>query len=227
MPSHTIICLANSRKTGGRCVAGLRTDGRGWIRPVSSCVNGELLILHYTYEDGRQARVLDVVDIEFAEPKPSVYQPENWLIDDAFYWTLVRRPASKTELNLVLENITAGPLVFGDARDRVPLSTLQGTPIDQSLVLVEPEDVLWHKTTNIKGKTQIRTRFALGGVNYDLGVTDPIWEAKLGADDIALGDYRSAQLGIDDHQRILFTLSLGEPFKGDCYKLVAAAFALP
>ena len=35
-----IVCLANSRKRGGRCVAGkeLLADGRagGWIRPVSA-----------------------------------------------------------------------------------------------------------------------------------------------------------------------------------------------
>ncbi len=33
MPQFGIICLANSRKNGGHCVAGLRMDGGGWLRP--------------------------------------------------------------------------------------------------------------------------------------------------------------------------------------------------
>src|SRR6266850_2762793 len=32
MPLVDLICLANSNKMGGRCIAGLRTDGGGWVR---------------------------------------------------------------------------------------------------------------------------------------------------------------------------------------------------
>jgi len=35
MPSVDLICLANSHKWNFRCVAGLRVDGGGWVRPVS------------------------------------------------------------------------------------------------------------------------------------------------------------------------------------------------
>ena len=34
-----IVCLANSRKTAGRCVAGIERvagEWRGWVRPVSA-----------------------------------------------------------------------------------------------------------------------------------------------------------------------------------------------
>jgi hypothetical protein len=48
MPTVEIICLANSRKHSGRCVAGLRTDGQGWIRPVGPSDNGTLFPWHYT-----------------------------------------------------------------------------------------------------------------------------------------------------------------------------------
>jgi hypothetical protein len=36
MAQVDLICLANSRKLGGRCVAGLRLDGSGWVRRVDS-----------------------------------------------------------------------------------------------------------------------------------------------------------------------------------------------
>ena len=42
MPSLDLICLANSSKLGSRCLAGLRVDGGGWVRPVSNQEYGEL-----------------------------------------------------------------------------------------------------------------------------------------------------------------------------------------
>ncbi|MFO0968577.1 MAG: hypothetical protein U0793_23720 [Gemmataceae bacterium] len=43
MPYVDLICLANSWKHGGRCVAGIKIDGSGWIRPVGSFADGILL----------------------------------------------------------------------------------------------------------------------------------------------------------------------------------------
>jgi hypothetical protein len=42
----TIVCLANSRKYQGRCVAGVEWQGQmigGWIRPVSGMERGALI----------------------------------------------------------------------------------------------------------------------------------------------------------------------------------------
>lgn len=51
MAALDIICLANSRKHGGRCVAGLRTDGGGWLRPVGTLLDGTLYPPDYTMDD--------------------------------------------------------------------------------------------------------------------------------------------------------------------------------
>lgn len=80
MPTLDIICLANSRKMGGRCVAGLRTDGQGWMRPVASTRFGELYGCHYKLSDGTEAQVLELIRIEVIKQCPQPYQPENWLI---------------------------------------------------------------------------------------------------------------------------------------------------
>jgi hypothetical protein len=42
LPTVEIVCLANSRKAGGRCIAGVRTDTGAWVRPVSSGREGTL-----------------------------------------------------------------------------------------------------------------------------------------------------------------------------------------
>lgn len=62
MSSFKIICIANSRKLSGRCIAGLRIDGKGWIRPVSESPEGTLFQEHYILKDGSEAQVLDVLE---------------------------------------------------------------------------------------------------------------------------------------------------------------------
>ena len=93
MPSYskTILCLANSRKISGRCIAGREWANGGlggWIRPVSTRENGELSEEDRRFENGRDPRVLDIIRIPLLEPKPRAFQVENHLIDADYYWTL-------------------------------------------------------------------------------------------------------------------------------------------
>ena len=47
-----IICLANSRKLNGRCVAGKDVTGNTWVRPLSPLSKtGELMLRDITYDD--------------------------------------------------------------------------------------------------------------------------------------------------------------------------------
>ena len=50
-----MVCLANSRKLNGRCVAGIELVGDrriGWIRPVSDREHGEVSEYERRYADG-------------------------------------------------------------------------------------------------------------------------------------------------------------------------------
>ena len=90
-----IVCLANSRKNGGRCIAGkeLGPDGRpgGWIRPISAAPGGEVRERERQYEDGSEPEILDVIEIRFISAEPKEYQSENWLIDAEYRWVKVGR----------------------------------------------------------------------------------------------------------------------------------------
>jgi len=84
-----IICLANSRKMSGRCIAGLEFEESqvgDWIRPVSSRPDGELTIFDWPMEDGTEPGLLDILRIPMIEPRPNGCQTENHLIDNGFYW---------------------------------------------------------------------------------------------------------------------------------------------
>ena len=92
-----IVCLANSRKMSGRCIAGkeLTADGRpgGWIRPVSDRENEEVSEYERQYEDGSDPRLLDVIKVPVIKARPKNYQQENWLLDSEYYWEWVGRVA--------------------------------------------------------------------------------------------------------------------------------------
>jgi hypothetical protein len=81
VPQVDIICLANSRKHGGHCVAGLRLDGGGWLRPVGVAADGVLWPDDYTLTNGSEARTLDVIRVGLRTPRPAIHQPENWVIN--------------------------------------------------------------------------------------------------------------------------------------------------
>ncbi len=84
-----IVCLANSRKLTGRCLAGKVFDGKSfgeWIRPVSLRDGGELSEDERRYQDGKDPKVLDIIQIPLSLAKPHEYQTENHVIDDGYYW---------------------------------------------------------------------------------------------------------------------------------------------
>lgn len=88
-----IVCLANSRKLAGRCIAGREwttESGAGdWIRPVSERKNREVSEYERQYEDGSDPQVLDIVQVPVLKPQPDGYQRENWLLDNEYYWEKV------------------------------------------------------------------------------------------------------------------------------------------
>lgn len=145
MPTVNIICLANSKKLGGRCIVGLRLDGKGWIRPVGPSETGELYPEHYILDDGTAPKLLDILTIYVSHPDPKPYQPENWLISKG-KWKLKIRPSDSEEAMQVLlpllEKLSEeGPDLFGNYSDRARSDFLLKNPPESSIVLVAPERV--------------------------------------------------------------------------------------
>src|SRR5687768_8614729 len=100
MPAVEMICLANSKKHGGRCVAGLRLDGQGWVRPVGVGKDGTLYPRQYRLTDGTSARVLDRLRVQLYAPHPKPHHPEDWYVSGA-PWELLARPAPRDVIPLL------------------------------------------------------------------------------------------------------------------------------
>lgn len=212
--SKTILCLANSRKQSGRCIAGREiTDGKpgDWIRPVSGRDTEEISEEERRFKDGDTPSVLDIIRIPMLEPRPKSYQSENHLIDDQFYWEKVRR-ASWQEAAAAVDPVQGNLWENGhhDRNDRIPEDRAGQLP--NSLLLVRPENAVIRPVQALH-KKQVRASFGLNGQDYDLVVTDPEIER-----------YVLKMTDNDEYPvpRALLCVSLGEIFEGHAWKLIAS-----
>lgn len=83
-----IVCLANSKKHQGRCIAGIDIDTGEWIRPVSH--NGDA-IYNERFIDGKdEPQLLDLLEIPLGGQAPDRgCQPENRFLGNGA-WRLIR-----------------------------------------------------------------------------------------------------------------------------------------
>jgi hypothetical protein len=86
----TIVCLANSYKTRGRCIAGREVLAKnkygGWIRPVSARVKAEVSLSECRYQNNGIPKVLDIIDVPLSIPAPDNHQTENHILDPKSWW---------------------------------------------------------------------------------------------------------------------------------------------
>ena len=215
-----LVCLANSRKLSGRCLAGKEISGSravGWIRPVSAREHEEVSEYERQYEDGSDPRVMDIMDVPLLDPRPKIYQRENWLLDPDYYWMKAGR-AKWTDLAQFADPVEPlwinGHHTYNGLNDKIPLALVGGLDSSLRLVRVERLTLSVFKPGEAFGnpKRRVQGRFQHDGTEYRLWVTDPGYErAYLAKPD---GDH---QLG-----ESFLTVSLGEPHNDACYKLVAA-----
>lgn len=221
----TIVCLANSRKHGGRCIAGKEVLPKAygpWIRPISARPSAEVSTEERCYENGGDPCVLDIVEIPMVAAAPSLHQSENHIIDAGLYWTksaelpwgelqhLVDRPA------MLWAN---GDSSYNGLNDRIMLN--DATRMTNSLVLIEPDKLSVEVQREGEGfgnpRRRVRASFRLQNVSYTLAVTDPVAQRAFLAkpdNDYPLPD-------------TYLCISLGEAYTdGYCYKLVAAVIGI-
>ena len=214
-----ILCLANSRKRGGRCVAGkvMQSDGRsgGWLRPVSAREDEEVSPQERRYADGGEPRILDVIDVPLLSPRPKTYQRENWLLDPNRCWAKVGQ-AAWNDLRSIIDRDEPlwinGHSARNGLNDRVPLA--KTAAINNSLRLIKVDALTITVSEPARPSADfpiLRGSFNYLGDEYRFRITDPTSES--GSLNLSYGDYCVGE-------RYL-VISLGEPFEGHAYKLIA------
>lgn len=212
-----LVCLANSRKGGERCVAGMVVDSQQWIRPVSARINHEISRQERQYKDGTDPRVLDIIDVPLLHRRPSSYQSENWLLDPRRHW----KRAGRAEWNQLLTAEQRPSTLWinghstpGRLNDRIPIE--EAVTLSDSLKLVRVSRVTLRlhspNASSDAAKRPMDAVFRHAGRLYIMRVTDPEYELA----------YRNKPGKVHELGESFLTVSLGEEFKGYAYKLAAA-----
>ncbi|WP_448597719.1 dual OB domain-containing protein [Thermoleptolyngbya sp.] len=208
-----IICLANSLKHGGRCVAGIEIETGQWVRPYSYLDSGTIPT-HLTVIGDRPLQLLDVVDIPLAAHSRG-YEVENRRIL-CQNWKRVSRV---TPFDVVQY---AEPTLLHFSQEdwisAVPFYYLKSLPIEQrrTIQLVKTDDFQVFSSATGKWKGF----FSINRVSLAATITDPAFLDRLNA-------------GYVPSCFCLVTLSFSQPWKKpesdniqSCYRLIAGVIEL-
>lgn len=226
-----IICLANSKKFKGRCLAGkLYTHGKigGWIRPVSNRSDDSLNKLERQVGKDTEPQLLDILEFGVKKSTSSGHQVENWLINSNRLMVRTGRispiellPAIDKPINLW--HTGKSSKTYGK-NDLVPENRIAESSC--SLYLIKIENLKIQVVTNNYGyeSRQVRGEFTYVGADYNLVITDPVIDAE----------YKSKLDGFYEIKNLLLTISLAENSyearkseSSGYYKLIAGVIKLP
>ncbi|WP_316235311.1 MULTISPECIES: dual OB domain-containing protein [unclassified Bradyrhizobium] len=219
--TKTILCLANSRRPGGKCVAGKEFENGNtgvWIRPVNTPNDNAISDADAQYKDGTSADLLDIVLVSMSDAVPSHHQTENHQIDAGFYWTKKGR-ATWEQIVSATDSVT-GPLwsdgdsSFHGKNDKVAEAIANG--LTNSLLLVEPSSLALVVAQESKWgggfERKVRAHFTLNSTEYNFVVTDPWIETEYFAKPDGSYPVNGSRLCV----------SLSKVINGSAIKLVAA-----
>jgi hypothetical protein len=214
------ICLANARKHGERCIAGIEVlpmvggghqivrDEAGrprWIRPVSDREHGQVPTGLVT-----DIRLFDLVELDTHPGQlPAMdYQRENVRFDPASLCVLKYLPLEAKHLDLLTDQTQA--LLFDTPGNCIPAALIG--QVARSLTLVRVRKARVYESE----RRALRIRFLFGESFYDLPITDVWFFRRFDLDNTLLARPGEAFL----------TVSLGVEHEGKIYKLAAGVFPI-
>lgn len=188
MESVVMVLLAKSYKPGGRCIAGRRVEFIGenkvklgdWVRPVANDGTGKGALTSdmYTYENGIEAKVLDIVEVPIVRAFPLDGQPENYVVDATKKWKKIDCLADES-----IPRMTEGvSCIWNDTTtesNKVTAEYDEQGLVSQSLCLIQPQNfivTLSNEYDNHDGKykRKIVASFDYLNVSYaNISVTCP------------------------------------------------------
>lgn len=210
------ICLANSYKRGGRCVAGveivldrnggwepvLNEDGRPrWIRPIAQTTYGEI-----PNSVAENIEMLSVVKLTHVVPCPEQAHAENVYYSQLKPCNNYKVQQASSTMNQLVD--TKHQRIFHNKRNAVSAELLAG--VNYSLMLIHPDKASAYRDED-SDNPKTRMKFTYHGTEYDFPITDPAF----------LDEFEREPERYDNIPDVYLALSLGLEFHGWHYKLVA------
>ena len=210
------VCLANSLKRGGRCIAGVevtiddsgnwtvvrKADGSPkWIRPIDETTEfGEIRI-----GEAQFIPLLSVVRLKSIVPIPNQSHTED--VHYTMMQVVGKVKASNEVLRQFVDNIHQ--VVFYGTDRAIDIPTYVAG--DHSLMFVHADEA--EIVVDVReDKTRYRMLMGYHGITYDLSVTDPYYIELLNEKRVNIGKLSD----------VYVTLSLGLVYEERHHKLIAA-----
>lgn len=209
------ICLANSYKRNGRCIAGVEVnisqdyhwkivrnnDGSPhWIRPIDQHTEyGEIL-----EGEARYIPLLSVVKLSEIIPCPHESHSE-----DVNYMHMIAIGMIKKNRE-VLEQLVDNVHFDVFYTKELAISPEVYAKGNYSLMMIHPENIQFQEDFT-KNRARYRMLFSYHGTNYDFSITDPVFYEQTALQPKLLSSLKDVYL----------TLSIGLEYEGRHHKLIA------
>lgn len=234
--SKAIVILANSVRSGHRCVAGkeLIRDGDRWevgpwIRVADpGTKDGSVRYELTRCRGGEEVQVLDVLEIQMQKPVGHEDHPEDWFVDTSQRWTHLRR-LDLNELSSMSDNPTDLWRDGGDGRS-VPEGYVAKMGEPSTLFLIEnplnPRVSFWKekgtsgRDSDTIEKIRMRLSCTYGGVTHVFDITDPNFTERYHLFERA--ESREQMIRLENPLHLC--VSLTRPWNGRQYKIAATIF---
>ena len=206
-----IICMGNSYKNGGRCLAGIEIQNTtagisivrnqyglpNWIRPVMS--NGDNGLPEYHVGS---FNLLDILVVDVTDAVPTGAHCEN------VHFNSIRKVGRLGQ--------NSQTLIFGNRGKAVPNEVFENG--NYSLMFIMPESPFIIMQYDDYGHEKFRIQFSYNGTQYDFPLTDTRYINALRS--------RTKNCGQRNTGDLYLTLSLGVNHYDWHYKLVAGVIDL-
>jgi len=206
------VCLANSFKEGGRCLAGVELDTSNnpvinnghpkWIRPICNTPHGEVhthLVSHIN--------ILDIVEVEITDyPDGNNYQSEN-----AFFREKSINVIGEFDRNQLDRLCDNRNLIFGNRGKAIPEEAIGNMSYSLMFIKIDQFEVIEKTYDDNPNRPKTRLVFSYNGNTYDLPITDPVF----------LHHYQTNPNFLNNQNQIYVSLSIAVEWKGWYYKLIA------
>ena len=165
-----LLVFANSKKFGGRCLAGIDIKTGMWLRPVSK-TPGRAIPDSATCKDECWIRPGDLIEIEIESPVPRPHHPEDFEFSGEV--TVIKKSALLDFSQLIVEELAKKNQLLETAGDHFTKKEIDENPVSNSLAIALATNIDFHTRIYPNNHTSARVAFESPvGTKWDLPQTD-------------------------------------------------------
>jgi hypothetical protein len=211
-----MLCMANSFRHGGRCLGGILIDNNNqvvkdnnktvWVRPISKTDRSQI-----PESLSKHISLLDIVEFSCTTMDGvfNNFQRENVVLDENIPIVKIGEYPRKNIYSLI-DNYDYD-VIFGNKGKAIPED--KACTISRTLILIRIVNYEINETPrhDYGFHTKKNLVFKFNNNIYDLPITDPYF----------INAYDKNKSILSTTEKIFITLSLGAPYNGWCFKLIA------